>query len=183
MDGFNYIDIALLILIILLGIKGILNGLVKEFFGLVGVVGGVWAASLYGNTLGHWISNNIYDLSNDSLISLIGFIVTLATVWIFMLAISELVSKLVGASALGAIDRFLGVLFAMMKVFLVLSIILYAFSNISFIRKPLDSYAEGSRLYPIMLRAGGYIVRIDSVQQITRDAGAKLNEVNQAITP
>ncbi len=179
MSGFNYLDIALAILIILLGIKGIINGLVKEFFGIVGIVGGVWAASLWGEKVGQWISSNIYDLANSSLIFIVGFVVVLALVWIAALVLSDVVSRLVGASALGSINRFLGVLFAMAKVFLILSIIIYALSNVEFIRKPLQEYAQGSALYPIMIRAGATIVRIDSVQQITRDAGLSIDQATQ----
>ncbi|MDE7316202.1 MAG: CvpA family protein [Helicobacter sp.] len=182
MSGFNYLDIALAILIILLGIKGIINGLVKEFFGIVGIIGGVWAASLWGEKIGQWFSNNIYDLANSSLIFIVGFVVVLAVVWIAALVLSDVVSRLVGASALGSVNRFLGVLFAMAKVFLILSIIIYALSNVEFIRKPIQEYAEGSALYPVMLRAGATIVRIESVQQLTRDAGQGIDQATQNLT-
>lgn len=179
MSGINYLDIALAILIILLGIKGIINGLVKEFFGIVGIVGGVWAASLWGEQVGRWISAHIYDLANSSLIFIVGFVVVLATVWILALVFSDIVSKLVGASALGSVNRLLGVFFAMAKVFLVLSIIVYALSNVEFIRKPMQEYVQDSSLYPVMVRTGAMIVRIDSVQQITRDAGISIDQATQ----
>ncbi len=177
MSGINYVDIALIILIVLLGIKGIVNGLVKEFFGLVGIVGGVWGASLYAKTAGAWISQNIYNFNNEALVFIVGFVCVLGFIWILMIIVSEITSKMVGASALGPINRFLGVLFAMTKVFFVISIILYALFNVEFMRKTIDNYTEGSTLYPIMLRAGAYIVRIDSVQKITRDTRLNMNEI------
>ena len=41
MDLVTWFDIIIIALVLMLGIKGILNGLIKEAFGLIGLIGGL----------------------------------------------------------------------------------------------------------------------------------------------
>ena len=44
----NYFDMAVGSIVLLLGLKGLLNGFSKELFGLIGIVGGLFVASHIG---------------------------------------------------------------------------------------------------------------------------------------
>ena len=45
MENISIFDIISLSLIFILGIKGVINGFIKEVFGLVGIVGGIFTAT------------------------------------------------------------------------------------------------------------------------------------------
>jgi membrane protein required for colicin V production len=42
---FNYFDMILLVLLVLFLLRGVINGILAEFFGLLGLLGGLWYAS------------------------------------------------------------------------------------------------------------------------------------------
>ena len=163
MGDFNYIDLVVGILILLLGIKGIINGFVKEFFGFSGIVLGVYIASVYASSAGGWISDNLYTFKNPSAISLVGFLALLVGIWILAIILSEIVQRFVNLSALSGINRILGFCFGTMKVFIVFSIIVYALSHIELVRSLGAKYTQDSYLYPLLMKTGETIVRLEIV--------------------
>ena len=60
MDLVTWFDIIIIALVLMLGIKGILNGLIKEAFGLIGLIGGLIIASRFSDLAGEFITKNIY---------------------------------------------------------------------------------------------------------------------------
>jgi len=135
MEGFSTFDIVIAALVFFLGLKGFLDGFVKEFFGLVGIVGGIYFASRYAEAVGRFISENIYPIKNEAALSFVGFIATLAAIWIAMVILANLFTKLTDASGAGTINRILGLLFGWAKIFLIFSVLVYAASNIEFTKK------------------------------------------------
>ena len=45
MDAVSWFDLVVVALVLVLGIKGLLNGFIKEIFGIIGLIGGVIVAS------------------------------------------------------------------------------------------------------------------------------------------
>ncbi len=158
----NWFDIVAGSLIVLIGIKGIFNGLVKELSGLVGIVLGVWIASLFASDFGKWIGNSFLHIESQSALNMIGFLVLLALIWTGCIIAGTLIAKLVSLSGLGAIDRILGFLFASAKVFIIIAVIVYALSNIEIIRKNSRSFTDTSILYPLLTKTGSTIIHIDT---------------------
>lgn len=181
MDGINYIDIVVLALVVVLGLKGIVNGFIREFFGLAGIIGGVYIASRNAENIGEWVSENLYAFENEAALTLAGFVLVLAAVWVACLLLAEAAVKLVKLSALGGIDRLLGFLFASGKIFMVFSVIAYALSNVEIIRSNLARYTDSSFIYPLLVKAGGEVVKIDSVESLTKRASeaASVPEIPQ----
>lgn len=186
MDEINYLDIAVISLSVLLGIKGILNGLVKELFGLVGIIGGAYIASRLSPEVGAWVDANLYQLENNAAIGLVGFVLTLAVVWLGAVVVGNMISKVLKMTGLGLLDRILGFIFGSGKVFLILSIIIFALSNVEFIRKKAEPYTKNSIVYPWAMYAGESIIKLDPEQisnQITEkidQAQNQLFETNQS---
>ena len=172
------IDIVVGILILLLGIKGVVNGFIKEFFGLAGILLGVYIASVYAKTMGTWISDNIYTFSNPSAINLIGFIVLLVGIWILCLILAEIAQRLIQISALGLINRILGFCFGAAKIFVVFAIIVYAISNIGFIKSSVEKYTQNSYLYPALMATGAAIMKIEITN---KEVAPALDEVKEKI--
>ena len=64
-------------------------------------------------------------------------------------------------SGLGVIDRIFGFIFGAGKVFLIISIIVYALSQVEAFRNKLESKFANTITYPLLLDAGGYIIKLD----------------------
>jgi len=158
---FSVIDFIVAGLILVLGLKGMLNGMVKEVFGLLGIVGGIFFATSYANDFGAVLNRNIYTFEKEEVATLIGFILLLILSWGGIIALGNIVSKLMKLSSLGMIDKILGVIFASGKVFVIFAIIAYSVSSIEVIAKSLSKHTKDSILYPILVEGGSLIVNID----------------------
>ena len=163
MEILKYFDILVLTLTFLLGLKGLIRGFIKEIFALVGIIGGVFVASRLSNNTGEMIGDFLKIQSEKTNI-LIGFVVTLIIVWGIAYILGIVFSKISSASGLGIFDRFLGFVFGSGKVFLLFAIITYAVSNIKAIEKNLNSWTKDSIVYPILVDAGRYIIKIDTTK-------------------
>jgi membrane protein required for colicin V production len=85
MENITMFDVASVGLILFLGIKGILRGFVKEFFSLVGIIGGIYYGSRYAQAVGNYLDTNFLNLQNKSSLYLIGFIALFTTFWLYHL--------------------------------------------------------------------------------------------------
>ncbi len=176
----NWFDIVTASLILLIGIKGLFNGLIKELAGLIGIVLGVWIASMFATEFGKWLGGSFLHIESESALSMIGFLVLLALIWTGCIIAGVVVAKLVSLSGLGIADRVLGLLFASAKVFIIIAVIVYALSNIDLIRKNTESFTESSLLYPLFIKAGNTIVHIDT-DSLAQKAGAAGNSTKELI--
>jgi len=176
----NYFDIVAASIILLLGLKGILNGFFKEVFGLVGIIGGLFIASRLGDTVGTYINDLIFHFQSPSAVSFAGFITTLAVFWLIMVALGTLFKKLSILSGLGIYDKILGFVFGASKFFLIAAVIAHAAYNIKAVRSTLDSALQESVLFPIMVKAGGFIMKIDPVQ-ISDDINETIDKGTQMV--
>ncbi|MEA3455921.1 MAG: CvpA family protein [Campylobacterota bacterium] len=159
--NFNYFDVTIASIVVILGIKGMMNGFVKELFGLLGLVGGVYVASRSANSAAAFIDKNFYHTDNATLLQLIGFIAILAIVWIAAVALGSLFSSLTQASGLGFINRLFGFILGGGKYFLIFALIVTALSNVTLVKDNLEKYINDSLLYPYLREAGSFLINID----------------------
>ena len=96
----NTFDIIIITLITILGLKGLFRGLIKEVFGLVGIIGGVYVASRVTKSVGLLIDKFI-PIENETTMLLIGFVVSLATFWALLYLLGIILSKMFSLSGLG----------------------------------------------------------------------------------
>ena len=107
MENINVFDLIVVALITILGLKGLFRGFSKEFFALVGIVGGVFVASRLSNDAGE-IVNSFIPMENENTILLAGFVSALIIFWIIAYIIGSGLEKIFKMSGLGALDRILG---------------------------------------------------------------------------
>lgn len=188
MGDFSWFDIVVGILILLLAIRGVINGFIREFLGLAGIVGGVYVASVYASSVGEWISANIYTFNNISAIKLIGFLVVLVLVWGGALLLAEILQKVINVSALSTINRIFGFCFGALKVFFVFAILVATLSNIGFVRGFMEDKTRGSHFYPLLLKTGSVIIKLeivqntaDTLQKETRQQSLQKQEVQESL--
>ncbi len=175
MENISIFDVISLSLIFILGIKGVINGFIKEFFGLVGIVGGIFVASRFAQLMGKLIDENLYQLDSSATLYIVGFIAVLIVFWIISLFIGHLLESLIKMSGLGGIDKLAGFVVGSAKIFLVFSILAVTLSNIEFIKTQANEYMNKSFMYPIFIETGAYIVKMDS-DKITRDLKKTIGE-------
>jgi membrane protein required for colicin V production len=166
MENISIFDIISVSLILILGIKGVINGFIKEVLGLIGIVGGIFVASRFAKEAGVLIDKNIFSLDNSATLYLAGFISVLLIFWIVSLFLGHLLESLVKMSGLGMIDKLAGFAVGSMKIFLVFSILAVTLSNIEFIKTKADEYLASSFMYPIFIETGTFIVKLDTDKMV-----------------
>lgn len=177
MDFANYFDIVIVTIIIILALKGLFSGFIREVCSVIGIVGGVLLASRFNVDLSLWI-NSFLKLESQTLLNLIGFMIILGAVWILSLVLAEVVVRFAKFIKLGKLDKILGVFVAGIKIFLILSIILFTFSRINFLSNFTGKLQDSSFCYPIMIKVGDFIVKTDFVSEVKNDA---INFGNEAL--
>ena len=161
MDFITIFDLGVAALVLILGIKGVINGLIKEVFGLVGLIGGIVVASRFAKEAGELVSEKVYKLDGDSVLFFMGFLVLLIGFWLARLAIGAFLSKMVGLSGLGFLDKIGGFIIGSAKIFLAFSVLFAIISNMQTINSKIEPYFQGSKLYPILLSSGKWIMNLD----------------------
>lgn len=165
----NYFDIIVASIILLLGLKGLLNGFSKELFGLVGIVGGIFVASHIGGFIGEFLNENVFHFETVTAVNLIGFIFTLGIFWMLMIALGTGFKKLSTLSGLGALDRGLGFVVGSSKFFFILSVIVYALFSVTAIRENFGDKMKESIFFEPMLATGDFIMHIETGTLISGD--------------
>jgi len=177
---FNYFDLVIVSIILLLGLKGIINGFFKELFGLVGIIGGIFIASRVGDEVGLYLSDLIFNFENSSATSFTGFLATLALFWLLMISVGYAFKKLSHLSGLGIYDKILGFIFGASKFFLITAVIAHAAYNIKAIKSTINSTFETSIVFPILVNTGSFIMKLDPVE-ISNDINTTIDQGTEAV--
>nr|WP_314882215.1 CvpA family protein [uncultured Campylobacter sp.] len=186
MEGINWFDVGCLVLVVLFGLRGITNGIVKEIFGILGLIGGLFAAMRYKTMAGEWIAAKIPALQNangvlsgDTTQVLIGFITVLFGVWISCLIIGEIISKFFKWSGLGFVDKIGGFVFSVSKIFLIFAVIVTLASGPMSMNEQTKRYFESSKTAPIFLKIGNWILNLKDdpkIKQSLDSIGSKMDD-------
>lgn len=179
---FYWFDVIILGFTLLLGLKGILNGLVKEVFGLLGIVGGVFVASKYTDWATSFVQNTFYKIQNESLASFVGFLFLLLVFWVLCLLMGILFSKMIKLSNLSFLDRLGGFLFGGTKVFLIFAILIFCITKINFLNEKLENFARGSYTLDLLRNTGSYVMNQplaeQSLQNLKQEIKGNFRELN-----
>ncbi len=161
MMDFNYFDVTIAAIVLILGIKGFMQGFVKEAFGLLGLVAGVYFAARLAPDAAAFIDTNFFQLENQSLLQLIGFLTILIIIWLSATILGSIFSKLTDQSGLGFLNRLFGFIAGGGKYFLIFALIVTALSNVTLIKDNLEKYVKDSVLYPYLQETGAYLINLD----------------------
>jgi len=167
----DYFDLGIISIVLILSIKGFLQGFIKELFGLLGLIGGLFLALKYSDKASKLISENLILIDDKSLLSMLGFLSILIGVWILAIFIGAIISKLAAFSGLGFFNRLLGLIVGGGKYFIIFSLIITAFSSSKFVRDNLKSYTNKSFVYPYLIETGTYFLSIStsSISKFLKD--------------
>jgi membrane protein required for colicin V production len=180
MKDITMFDVVSVGLILFLGVKGILRGFIKEFFALVGIIGGIYYGSRYAQAIGSYLDTNFLNLQNKSSLYLIGFIALFIAFWSISSLIGPFLSSIVNSNGIGMIDKLLGFVVSSAKIFFIISIMVYILSNINILKDKTDFMFKNSFMYPMFLKYGSVIVKLDKPTVIKeKKESIEIQEVNK----
>ena len=87
METKHYVDIAVIIIVAVLGLRGLKNGLIHEIMGVLGIVIGIYCASKYCIDGAKYIELAGLSFENRHVLLMLSFILILSVVWIGFLVL------------------------------------------------------------------------------------------------
>ena len=115
----NYFDMVLLVILVLFFLRGIMNGVLSEFSGLLGLLGGLWYANHAYNDIAPYLANLIRhpawrDLAAYGLV----FVSVLAAVALLV----HVLSKALSLAVLSSLDKGLGAALGLVRGMVICSV-------------------------------------------------------------
>ncbi len=116
----NWIDLAIVVILILSMVSGFINGLIREVASLAALILGIWGAIKFSG----FTAAKLYDYFDMSgrYVGIIAFLVTFGIIVVLIHFVGLLADKLADAAALGFVNRLLGIVFGLFKTVLILSV-------------------------------------------------------------
>jgi membrane protein required for colicin V production len=116
----NWIDLAIVVILILSMVSGFINGLIREAASLAALILGIWGAIKFSG----FTAAKLYDYFDLSghYVGIIAFLITFGIIVVIIHFVGILADKLADAAALGFINRLLGIVFGLFKTVLILSV-------------------------------------------------------------
>ncbi|PSB92196.1 CvpA family protein [Candidatus Pandoraea novymonadis] len=143
LTGVDYVVIFILLGSVLLGM---LRGIIREIFSLVGWVVAFFVARVFGGTVAQWLP--VIDFPNELLTQGgFGFLLVFLTVLFSGGIISALIGRIINVIGLRTIDRGLGMLFGMVRGIVILMILLV---GATFTELPQKTMWRNSVLLPLV---------------------------------
>ncbi len=125
----NYIDIVIALLLAFGIIRGYFNGFIVEITSLAGLVLGIYGAVHFSYFLSDFLKN--YVSWDASMMQLVSFAGTFIIILVLISILGKVFTKIAESIALGFLNKFLGALFGLLKVGLIVSVVLMIFSKLN----------------------------------------------------
>jgi len=149
------IDFIIIGIILFLAVKGFFTGFTREFLSFFGIIGAIVVASRANTQVGEFITQNLYPITDKSLLELVGFIVSFLGVFFIFNIISSTIDK---ESYIGLFSRILGYGISVVKYIAIIGIILYGLKSSQFLSDKIFKEYENSKVLPILLDVGGRLL-------------------------
>lgn len=169
------LDIAIIVIIVVSVLYSLFRGLVREFFSLLSLIVGFFAASsLYSflaSFLSIWIPSNLVA-------NILSFILIFIATSLVISFIGKLVRRFVTAIHLESLDRIMGGLFGFLKgVFIVMVLVLMLVAFLP----PGHPILRASRLSPYVVTLSEEILNLlpDNFERKVREKGGKHHQYRQ----
>ena len=125
----NIIDIILLICFIPAVVQGIRKGFISQVISIVSLVLGIWLSARFASTVSGWLGQ--WVAASGQVLEIVAFALILILVFLGLGVVGRLVEATIRLIMLGWLNRLLGVVFAMMKTFLIIGLVIMAFSSLN----------------------------------------------------
>lgn len=123
------LDIILLLCFVPAIVSGISKGFVKQVVDLAAILIAAWAAFHFSTVMGEWLSQ--YITLEKSILNVISFILIIIVTAVVLNLVGALVTKALKAVSLGFVNRLLGLVFAILKVAVILGLVILLFETLN----------------------------------------------------
>ena len=123
------LDIILLLCFIPAIVGGISKGFVKQVVNLAAILIAAWAAFHFSTVLAEWLSQ--YITLEMSVLNVISFVLIIIVVAVVLNLVGSLITNAMKAMSLGFVNRLLGLVFAVLKVALILGLLILLFETLN----------------------------------------------------
>ena len=123
------LDIILLLCFVPAIVSGISMGFVKQVVDLAAILVAAWAAFHFSTVLGSWLGR--YITLEPSILNVISFVLIIIVAAVLLNLVGTLVTKALQAVSLGFVNRLLGLVFAVLKVAVVLGLLILLFETLN----------------------------------------------------
>lgn len=125
----SIIDIILIICFIPAIINGVRKGFIAQIAAIISLVAGVWLSYKFSGQFSEWLSTIVH--ADENVIKVISFATIFILVAVALSLLARVLEGLLKVILLGWLNKFLGVIFAIIKYALVLCMIIYFFDIIN----------------------------------------------------
>jgi membrane protein required for colicin V production len=148
----NYIDIIIVILLLASILIGWRQGFIRQFFGLLALLLGVFCAYRFSHLVAHYLAKWI-EVS-EPVTNGVAFAVTFLGVLVGVVLVGRFADKIITMVAFGLLNRLLGAVLSLLKAVLIISVLL-VICNLFTLLPPADQ--SRSRLCHPMEQIGGAV--------------------------
>jgi membrane protein required for colicin V production len=171
----NMFDIVVVSLLLFLSLKGLLNGFFKELFYAIGFIGGIFVASNFHNDVAQFLQQNGLGL-DIKILNLLSLIAIFFLFLIVFIIIARFVTKV---DSFSFVSRLLGMLTKAATMFIIFSLIVFAFSTKPKALKRFQNIIDSSKLYPILRDMGATILNMPVTKiEITKESNSSKSDKN-----
>lgn len=165
----NYLDYIFIIFTSLLFIRGLIKGFVVEIASLIALVGGVWGAYHFSGYAENILSE--YVDWEDGTLRVASFVFTMILIVVAVHLIAKMVEKMMGAIALGWLNRLAGGVFGIVKALIFVLAFIFCIEEVSAFEALIKKEdRKASILYPTLK---------DTMIMVTPHVKNTINEFNE----
>lgn len=145
----NTLDIILLLCFIPALIQGLRKGFISQVISIISIIAGIWASAKFADIVSAWTSQ--YLTASEQVLKVISFAIILILVFLILAIIGKAIEGIFKLVMLGWLNKLLGMVFALMKTFLIIGLLIIIFNSLNetfdFVK---ESTLDKSVLYPGM---------------------------------
>lgn len=153
----NWLDIALLILLLIGFWKGYLNGFFVELTSLIALVAAIYGSIHFSNYTGDWLMSN--TSWEEGTITIASFVITFIIIILVVTYAGRLVTKLVNTVQLSFLNKIAGGAFGLLKLAFIGSVLLMFVNSAAGEIQIVDpEVRENSLMYPYIEPVAPYLL-------------------------
>ncbi|MGH7930295.1 MAG: CvpA family protein [Candidatus Binatia bacterium] len=167
----NWIDLALLVVLLLFGLRGYFRGLFREVFSLLGLVAGLIGASRYAELLSGFVAT--YWDAPSLVLKGTSFVICFFVIYVFFNLIGWLLHRSAKALFLQTVNRFGGILLGVGKGAALAAFVVFAVTSTALIPSSARQQLDQAYLVSPLANLADALIRFGKTKIFIKPAQAR----------